>query len=315
MHIWISNREITNELYKKKIPTPAQYKASKGKNFYNLTNCHGVWSETTVGEILCDERYAGTYISGKKEVIKIGSRLVRLKDENEWIKIPNHHMPIVSMELFQSTKEKLVRFKCPKKKKHQYPLKGLVFCGICGHVMSRISLKNPVFRCRHSSAIEEFPCCGNEESESDLEQAVWSIIKKQAEVIFNLDNIMDIGQLEFQTEQKSTYATQIDVLKEKKNRLYERFLTKEITLDQYTELKIPIDKDLFPLTSAHSSLNAQTDQLNLTNTQKKERLQLATEISKESMVNRALVDALIEKVLIYPNNQIEVVCKMDDFAC
>ena len=37
-----------------------------------------------------DERYIGTYVIGKRAVTEIGGHRIRLKDESEWYKIPDH---------------------------------------------------------------------------------------------------------------------------------------------------------------------------------------------------------------------------------
>lgn len=52
---------------------------------------------------------------------------MRTKDESEWIKIPNHHTPLVSKELFEKANASIKRFKIPKRKQHSYPLRGKVF--------------------------------------------------------------------------------------------------------------------------------------------------------------------------------------------
>ena len=51
--------------------------------------------------ILDDERYTGIYIIGKREVTEVGGHRVRMKDENQWVKIPDHHQAIISRELFE----------------------------------------------------------------------------------------------------------------------------------------------------------------------------------------------------------------------
>ena len=62
---------------------------------------------------------------------------MRTKDESEWIKIPNHHTPLVNKELFEKANASIKRFKIPKRKQHSYPLRGKVFCGSCKHAMHR----------------------------------------------------------------------------------------------------------------------------------------------------------------------------------
>lgn len=70
----LSSDEIVYKLYELGIPTPAEHKASKGKNYHDISRTNGVWCPNTVLNILADERYTGTYIIGKSAVVEVGSR-------------------------------------------------------------------------------------------------------------------------------------------------------------------------------------------------------------------------------------------------
>lgn len=108
--------EITRKLYALHIPTPGEYRRDNGKDHYNVSRTHGVWSSSTVLRMLEDQRYIGTYIIGKRKVQEIGSRCMKLKDESEWFKIPDHHSAIVSKELFEQANTSIKRFSLPIKK-------------------------------------------------------------------------------------------------------------------------------------------------------------------------------------------------------
>lgn len=125
--------EITRKLYAMNIPTPGEYRRDKGKDHYNVSRTHGVWSSGAVLRMLEDQRYIGTYVIGKRKVQEIGSRRMKLKDESEWFKIPDHHPAIVSMELFKKANASIRRFSLPNKKRRNYLLRGKVFCGCCDH--------------------------------------------------------------------------------------------------------------------------------------------------------------------------------------
>ena len=144
----MNSAQIARELHSQAIPTPGEYKALKGQKYHDVSRTNGVWSNSTILRLLADERYIGTYVIGKKTVTEIGGNRMRTKDESEWIKIPNHHTPLVSKELFEKANASIKRFKIPKRKQHSYPLRGKVFCGSCKHAMHRSN--ETIYRCRFS---------------------------------------------------------------------------------------------------------------------------------------------------------------------
>mgnify|MGYP000382195144 CR=1 FL=1 len=92
--------DIARELSRQQIPTPGEHKARKGIKTHDVSRTHGMWCNSTVLRILADERYMGTYVIGKREVTEIGGHKMRSKAESDWIKIPNHHIPLVNEEIF-----------------------------------------------------------------------------------------------------------------------------------------------------------------------------------------------------------------------
>ena len=92
--------DIARELSRQQIPTPGEHKARKGIKTHDVSRTHGMWCNSTVLRILADERYMGTYVIGKREVTEIGGHKMRSKAESDWIKIPDHHIPLVNEEIF-----------------------------------------------------------------------------------------------------------------------------------------------------------------------------------------------------------------------
>ncbi len=116
--------QIIQCLFDLNIQTPGAYKAQQGKDVLHTFQRADIWTNGTISYILKDERYAGTYIAGRQETAEPGSRRQILKDESEWIKIPNHHPAIVNRELFEQVQ---IRFsQTPKNRK---PKKLNTCCG------------------------------------------------------------------------------------------------------------------------------------------------------------------------------------------
>ncbi len=179
--------EITRELSKRKIPTPGEYKASRGSTQNDISRTHGRWCASSVLRILEDERYIGTYVIGKRAVLEVGGSHVRMKDRDKWFIIPDHHPAIVDKEVFEQSREKQHRFTLPAKKKQEYPLRSKVFCGCCAHVLARTMNKNPYYQCRHAQADVDSPCYHLKINVSELEQAVFTTLKTQIETAIPLD--------------------------------------------------------------------------------------------------------------------------------
>ena len=182
---------------------------SKGQSFYDVSRTHGTWSSSTVLRMLEDERYIGTYVIGKRAVTEIGGHRIRLKDESEWYKIPDHHPAIVSKELFEQAKAGIRRFSIPNKKRHDYPLRGKVFCGCCDHALSRTT-QYPKFYCRHSQVNTDFACHGMSVKAEELETAVFQIIRAQVDTVLGVDGDGK-DSLDLQMVQQSEYEKKVQV--------------------------------------------------------------------------------------------------------
>lgn len=310
----MNTSRIISELFKRGIATPGEYRAAKGKAVHDISRCRGIWVKSTILRLLEDERYTGTYIIGKREVTEVGSHRVRMKDESQWIKIPDHHPAIVGRELFEQVQHQIRRFKSVKKQVKEYPLKNKVFCGCCHHALERTDTKNPVFLCRYTLVDTSAPCNGLRISESELETMLYEVLSKQAQIILGLDSLSDVEQLDLQLAQQTEYSRRITACMDRKRGLYEQFLSQQITMEIYQAERRVIDAELSRLKQVHSSIAAQTTQMQMDEKTKSARAELARKVTETSTLTAELADALIDRVYVHPGNQVEIVWKMQDFC-
>jgi len=307
-----SHGKIVKALFERGIPTPGEYKAAHGFTGHDVSRCCGIWSESSVAHILEDERYTGTYIIGKREVTEVGGHHVRMKDESQWIKIPDHHPAIVSKELYAQVQRP--HFKCSKKRTLEYPLRGKVFCGCCGHTMTRRPTGNYPFVCRYTRVDKNAPCRGLKIKEADLEAALYEILSKQAQIILNLDSLDNAGQLEVQLAEQAEYDRKIEGRLERKKTLYERFVLQEISAVEYKSEKADIDRELDRLRKIQAGLKAKTSQMQMDEKAKSARMKLAREAAGAGGLTAELAETLIDRVYVYPGDRVEIVWKMKDFC-
>lgn len=295
--------EIIRRLYEKRIPTPAEYRAAKGKPIHDTSRSNGVWSPSAVIKILTDERYAGTYIIGKRAVKEIGGTRSRLKDESEWFKIPNHHPAIVSMELYEQANAARRQFKLPNKQRREYLLRGKVYCGYCDHAMSRKGKTN-WFYCRHTDVSDSFPCHGLQVKEKDLDQVVFESIKAHVLPVLGIDISKD--DLDLRTVQQAEQEKKLRSLQDGKRQLYERYALGEIDLATYKVEKEKYDAALVGEKNTHAVIAARAKQAQGDYETSVKQRELATEIESSKTLTQSLVDTLINRIYVFRDNRIEI---------
>lgn len=314
LFLWASEgttaADITRKLYALNIPTPGEYRASKGKPIHDTSRAHGVWSSSTVIRILADERYIGTYVIGKRTVKEIGGSCSRLKDESEWIRIPDHHPAIVSKELFDKVNAAMRRFPQPNKKRHDYLLRGKVFCGCCDHAMSR-SGKKAYFHCRHSAIASDLPCSGLRIDASELEQTVFQIVSAHLRPALGVDTGKD--KLDLQTVQQAEHEKKLRAIQDRKRQLYEQYALGEIDLETYKARKVEYDAELVRAKNVHNTITSQVKQAQSDYDAKLKQDKIIREIGNADSLTQTLVDMLIDKVLVFPGERIEIQYITQDF--
>ena len=306
-----SSADIARKLYKQHIPTPGEYRAAAYHWNYPIDRVNGVWSTSTVLRILSDERYIGSYVIGKYTVREIGSSRVRRKSESEWFKIPGHHEPIVDAELFAHANATIYHWKSTNKKQHDYPLKGKVFCGYCGHGLSRKGKgEHIVYYCRHSSGLPDFTCCKMEVSAKKLEETVLQTIRTQVAVIGGVD--LDSDTIQLSSTELAEQEKKLNALKESKRQLYEQYIRKEITMEEFQTQKSEVDLVIQMVESILDEMRKSTDQLVAKYEEEARLKKLAQAAKSPEGLSLELADRMVNKVQVFHDNRIKIESSLQD---
>jgi hypothetical protein len=158
-------------------------------------------------------------------------------------------------------------------------------------------------KCKHLSVIER-----------ELENLLFEIISKQAQVILNSNGLDDSAGLSVKIEQQAGYEQRIEKYRDEKRTLYERFILGEIDAAAYKALKTVTETELSKLTHAFEALKTEAAVMSVVKASDDELRSLAGTALDSEKLSRPLVDALVEKVYIYPGNRVEIEWKVADFA-
>ena len=88
----------------------------------------------------------------------------------------------------------------------------------------------------------------------------------------------------------------------------------EVTAENYLTEKSVIDNELSCLNRAFDTLKAETAMMVASKTSDDELRHLAETAHGEGKLSKVLMDLLINKVYVYPDNRIEIDWKVEDFA-
>ena len=187
-----SQGQIAKELTKRKVDTPKKYKGQKV--------AVNEWRNDSISRILKDPTYIGALVLNKYESDYL-TKKVKKTPREEWILKENTYDAIIDKETFEEVQKMLENKFYKPKRKYEYLLRDLVYCGHCGARMQyknrkrtkvhNKKVKNPeecwYYKCR---MIYKFPTIcdkGHTISENDLNEIVIKSIHERIKNI-KIDN-------------------------------------------------------------------------------------------------------------------------------
>lgn len=263
-----------------------------------------MWSPSTVMGILYNEVYIGSVINNKTaDNIDTGHQVVQ-RDKEDWIIVENCHEPLVSVEDFKLAHKMIARREKSPRKPNGKWRKSYLRCGVCGKGLNKYG-NGSSYRCRegHVSRIRG----------EEIEQAVLDVARKMAvvrleefEIQMNKDaSSDDIGQeIESLKKAKAHYA-------KLKFEIYDDYTRTNITREQMAKKTAEVKNKIAELDKMIAEKQELFDlQKDLFVDAKQEQL---TKLSKLDKFDEDVIRNIIDYVLIYDNEHIEIKWNFDDF--
>jgi len=303
--------DIQRQFYTEKRLTPAEYKRSLNHKTVSESPTF-VWNKSHIIKVLSDEQYTGTYNAGRTKTIEVGNRRPVRVDPDEWIRIPDHHPAIIDKGLFDTVQARISEKKGPNRHRkigtweryegvYSSPISGKVFCGCCGRKLRLSSTRNPAFHCDYSRIATDAECHGLKILSAELEASLFEILTKQVLIILNTD-LGDISECYYKWEQQVEYEKQKNSVHDKKQALYESLIVGEISEGEYRTAKSGLDGEMAHINRLFGIIEYEAKQ----KAELLKRRQIADEITSESGLTKPMADFLIEKIIVSPNNEIEI---------
>ena len=324
----ISPQDIADALNKLGILSPMEYKRSLGMKYTTSfkTSAKAAWSAGTVIRILKNPIYTGVLIQGKETTpsYKVHKRIA--KDKSEWTVIENSHEAIISGIDFDSVQKVL---KCDTRRspddKAVGLFSGMLFCGDCGASMIRKTVpagekKYVYYVC--SAHKQDKSCSPHRMRDNALEEIILDSLRQHIREVVNMSELLNITDTAtLRTAQAQKVQRQLDKKREEYEKLqkllmslYENLTDGVIDREEYARLKASFTARA---DEAEKQMDALRESLNDIQSHGTENVWMNEFIKRQELaeLDRAVVVALIDKILIHSNDVVEIIYRwQDEFA-
>ena len=144
----------------------------------------------------------------------------------------------------------------------------------------------------------------------DIDEAKLAVICKTAEVVLNAANLNDISLTGDSGKEQSDLKKRIAEINERRQQHYESYILREIDRKEFLKRKDECSAEIDRLDKQVAALKAEA--------QSRIAMQATRAIAEravgETISHKELVDTLIDKICVFPDNRIEIVWKITDFA-
>ncbi len=315
----LSYSEIAKRMNTEGIITPSLYLARQGsrKNYKPAQ----FWTYESVRNILTNRIYTGDTEPYKSHVKRVGTDQVKQIPPSEREVIQNTHEALISREEFEKSRE-VVKITKPKKPSagSNSILTGFLVCGCCGGRLTKGKAGNRFFLCSNARYQTDSGCVAVRAEEKRLSALLFRAIKIQKELLEEQDAKLrqemsnnNSRVLALQKELSSASIQEKRTL-EKKMRLYEDFVEGKISKEAYMSGKAEFSTRLEEIKMRIALITADIEELNtkpITGEEQSRTNEMFCEITEQEL-SRDLLSALVEKVIINPDGEVEICWKYMD---
>ena len=320
------------------IESPERHKRRAGTR--NGGNIQGEgWCPSTIRGILQNRAYIGEMICGKSETALYKGLKKRLTEKDNWIVVSDAHPPIVSVSDFEAVERQMREDSAHRETAMEWSadiragmidlFAGKIFCADCGKRMyykrQRIcGCKNVTFRgvydCSTHVRRGHATCFNHFIRQDALNEKVFNAIRDQLQVALDYERLllaMRGGDREASVREKHKAAVasvklRLNALKKKRAGLYESYVEGILNEEEYAFAKQTYEEQYEALNRLLDEAVERRERFLASISPDNKWLTMMRGAAGMTGLTQELVDAIIEKVLVYGGSRIEVVFNYND---
>ena len=319
------------------IESPERHKRRAGTR--NGDNIQGEgWCPSTIRGILQNRAYIGEMICGKSETALYKGLKKRLTEKDNWIVVSDAHPPIVSVSDFEAVERQMQKDSTHRETAMEWSadiragmidlFAGKIFCADCGKRMyykrQRIQCKGVVFRgvydCSTHMRRGHGTCFKHAMRQDALNEKVFNAIRDQLQVALDYEKLLlamrgGAGEASVREKHKAAVASvklRLNALKKKRAGLYESYVEGILNEEEYAFAKQTYEEQYEALNRLLDEAVERRERFLASISPDNKWLTMMRGAAGMTGLTQELVDAIIEKVLVYGEGRIEVVLNYND---
>ena len=320
------------------IESPERHKRRAGAR--NGDNIQGEgWCPSTIRGILQNRAYIGEMVCGKSETALYKGLKKHVTETDKWIVVPDAHPPIVSVSDFEAVERQMREDSAHRETAMEWSadiragmidlFAGKIFCADCGKRMyykrQRIcGCKNVTFRgvydCSTHVRRGHATCFNHFIRQDALNEKVFNAIRDQLQVALDYERLLlamrgGSGEASVREKHKAAVASvklRLNALKKKRAGLYESYVEGILNEEEYAFAKQTYEEQYEALNRLLDEAVERRERFLASISPDNKWLTMMRGAAGMTGLTQELVDAIIEKVLVYGGGRIEVVFNYND---
>lgn len=327
---------IANSLNDRDVNSPGRLKYLRGQSHDKRFETAG-WIRGTIRKITSDPVYLGHRIHGKVKRDKILMPKTR-RSKEEWQILENMHPAIISQELFDEVqkvnqKEQDKRNSFEKRADPEYDYRSLfydkLYCADCGKIMSsgkgcaRPNAKTPsriFFDCSGYRYSRHKECKSHYIRQETIMQAIENALNQQVKILVDVRKLVDDfhsmpGVMQFSSgvnQHMKSVMNKKRNLELKMEQLLVDLTNRIVDRSDYDYMHSRFEEEHRKLSDEIIKLQKDLDSIDTIVNDANRWMNAMEEFQKLPVIDRATLDVLVEKILIYDRTHVKIILAYSD---
>ena len=315
--------KISEGLNRDGIDTPGVYIAiqvGSEKQLARYREKKPLWNNVAIGRILGNEQYTGTMVYSRFKSENVGDKHAKALPEDEWKRVENCHEAIVSKADFEKVAAMRKGNTCASaKRKHEtHCLTGKMICGNCGHRLSHTYAGRPKYYCANHYLDKTDEKCNISVLDADMESVVKKALQMMIDVLVDSRNVVDM-QREKQAERLKQAEKHLsdmehsrELIEKDLREAYESYKLEMTDKETYLEQRKTYEQMLERLQENIEEQMAAVTKMADMDVPEVAGLEMLEGQLKLTGLNREMVDAFVEEIVVYAKDRVKIKWKFRD---